>query len=278
MPVITLKIPRKLDRVEIIRGDDYFFDDEPVETIEEEFDPSEFVVEEEIPEPVPTVIVQEFTVPLDRAPVAVVIPQIPPETMELEEVKKEVQNAYDKGYADGTEVTKNVYLDEIDALRDRLAAFGTMSESLRKQFFDDIKNMEHAVLTLGIMIAEQILGYECERDNHPFIAQVKKALRSAGEDTIFAVRMHPDNIGVFETIKSPLAGSITDLDHVRLIKDYSLDKMSCVLMTSTGIIDASLPVQLEQIRKTLEPVREKSTLEEESFFENIIRESDPEIQ
>lgn len=276
MPAITLKIPKRLERVEIIRADDFVIED-PLFDVDEEIEEEEPIEEipTEPPPPEPVVIYQEFVVPLNRPPVSVKIPETPPESMLVEEVKKEVQAAYDKGYADGNDYAKSIYLDEIDLYRERLSRFESMAKELRNQYFGEIKNLEQAVLSLGVTIAEQILAYEISVDSNPFIAQLKKALRSAGEDAIFAIRMHPDNVAVFEDVKISTDGRSADLDRVRVVRDASLDKMSCVLTTSTGVIDATTPAQLELIRKALAPINAQSTLEEPAFIDGLIDDRAP---
>jgi flagellar biosynthesis/type III secretory pathway protein FliH len=125
------------------------------------------------------------------------------------------------------------------------------------------------------MIAEHILESEIDRDGNRFIGQLKKVLKAAGEDTVFAIRMHPENQAIFEKIGSKLSGDVTDLENVRIIKDSSLDKMGCVLITSTGLIDASLSTQIEQVRLKTAHSTEQSTLEEAEFLDTLQKEHEP---
>lgn len=275
MPAITLKIPKRLDRVQIIRAEDFVIDEEPIVEEEpiEELDFSDLVVEEE-QEPEPTVFTQEFVISMKHQPVQVVIPEAQPESMLLEEAKREVQAAYDKGFADGQDVTRTTYEIEIEQYRDWMLRIDSMAEGLRSQYFADLKNVEHSVLELGIMIAEQILCYEIDRNSNIFIEQLRKALKAAGEDTVFAIRLHPENVSIFEKIGSKLFGDITDISSVKLIKDSSLDKLGCVLITSTGLIDSTLGTQIDQVRRSLSTITDQSTLEQPEFVEELSKNSD----
>ncbi len=277
MPAITLKIPKRLDRVQIIRAEDFVIEEEPIVEEEpiEEIDYSALVEEEE-PEPTPTVFTQEFVISMKHQPVQVVIPEIPPESMLLEEAKREVQAAYDKGFADGQDVTRTTFEAEIEQYRGWMLRIDSMAEGLRSQYFADLKNVEHSVLELGIMISEQILRYEIDRNSNVFIEQLRKSLKAAGEDTVFAIRLHPENVAIFEKIGSKLFGDITDISSVKLIKDSSLDKLGCVLITSTGLIDSTLGTQIDQVRRSLAPLTEQSTLEQPEFVDEMAKDSEAE--
>jgi flagellar assembly protein FliH len=114
--------------------------------------------------------------------------------------------------------------------------------------------MEESIVTLAIMVAEKIIEQEITGNSEIVIRQVKKALESLDNETIFKIHIHPENIDVLEQAKSQLFTDAELRAKVQLIPDTSVDAGGCILETSAGTIDARIRSQLDKLSNQIEDI------------------------
>jgi type III secretion protein L len=78
---------------------------------------------------------------------------------------------------------------------------------------------------------------------------VHKALSVVRERGRVTIRVRPDQVGYVEEQLGAGSGGSSRL--IEVVPDPLLGSSDCVLETELGVVDASLDVQLEAIRKTL---------------------------
>ena len=280
MPRLTLKLPQKLSRVEIIRGKDlkptdYFafipldkipleeelsaiFEAEVAELRNKETE-REIFIEQDLP-----IIHQyyhEISYSEQLKPIPISLEKLPIDSLPLEEVQKQVQQAYEKGFIDGQEVTRDMFSDELLRHQQWVRHFDTLSNKLRASYTNELKKLEEMIISLGIMAAEHILQSEVTNNSEIVINQVKKSIYEAESDTIFKISIHPDNIDILNQVKSSLINSSANNAQIELVADSSIDKGGCVLDTSAGIIDARLSTQLNVIKTKLSDLPQNSIMD-----------------
>jgi flagellar assembly protein FliH len=280
MPRLTLKLPQKLNRVEIIRGKDlkptdYFsfipldkipiekelnaiFETEVAELRNQETE-KELFIDENIP-----IIHQyyhEISFIEQLKPVPLLLDKLPIDSLPLEEVRVQVQQSYEKGFKDGQEVTRDLFSDEFLRQQQWVKKFDTLSNKLRASYTDELKKLEELIISLGMMTAKHILEAEITKNSDLVINQVKKAIYEAEKDTIFKIMLHPANIEILENVKSDLLNSGVSHSRIEIIADSSIGEGGCILDTSAGIIDAKIDTQLKVIKTKLESIPKSSLLD-----------------
>jgi flagellar biosynthesis/type III secretory pathway protein FliH len=177
------------------------------------------------------------------------------ETQDMLEVQEEIQNAYNQGFTDGQETTKASFQTQIQQHMKWLKNLDSVIQELRIQYSQSIVNFEESIVSLAVMIAGHIIEREISTDSEIVINQVKKAIRSLDNDVIFKIRIHPENVEILYNVKSELITDKSLLEKVVISPDHSVDPAGCILETSSGMVDARLKTQLEQIEHTLNQVR-----------------------
>jgi len=177
------------------------------------------------------------------------------EAQDLLEVQEEIQNAYNQGFTDGQETTKASFQTQIQQHMKWLKNLDSVIQELRTQYSQSIVNFEESLVSLAVMIAGHIIEREVSADSEIVIGQVRKAIRSLDNDVIFKIRIHPENVEILYNVKSELITDKSLLERVVITPDHSVDPAGCILETSSGMVDARLKTQLEQVENTLKKVQ-----------------------
>lgn len=275
MSKVKVKISKPFHRVKILKGkealveetsalpplEDLENDDELIEEDEEE----EIEEEPEIPEP--AVFYNEFSFCSHASPISISLDNIPPKAVPIEDVKKEVQEAYDNGFDDGQQIATSNFEAEIKKYREWMKRIDTIIEDLFIGYSYEVNKFEDALTNLSRMIAEQILQREISNDSKVIITQAKKAIDSLDDDEVFKIRLNPDDLSVLQDAKSELSSDTTLMENVVLSPDETIEKGGCILETTAGTIDARISKQLDILKKKLDEVSVKNIPKEESTSE-----------
>jgi type III secretion protein L len=111
-----------------------------------------------------------------------------------------------------------------------------------------LRGLEETVASLVMLALEQMLGAMDDREL--LMKVVHQALSVARERGRVTIRVRPDQVGYVEEQLGAGAGS-GDSRIIEVVPDLLLGRSDCILETELGVIDASLDIQLEAIRKTL---------------------------
>lgn len=300
MPSIKIPPRQPLKRVQIISAEDIALREPPEPFLfeEEAFDepeleaplPKNFIdpdarseeelIGEERKTTRATVIWSESRIPLDLPPVQISYDRIPEPSMPLDEVQKEVQDAYDRGFEDARQVTKSTYEVELDKHRDWMLKIDSIVKKIRRDYLEQIENLEDSVIGLSRKIAEHILMKDISADGEIVIEQTKKALDSLDNEKVFTIRVNPEDADILRNIKSELFLEAPELERVEIVGDGKIERGGCTLTTSAGLVDARIKTQLDKIQSKLEEIAvdeknaEEESLKDRSFEEDIIEVSE----
>jgi flagellar assembly protein FliH len=160
---------------------------------------------------------------------------------EAQEIK---QGALDKGLSEGRMQAKK-------ELEQSLAALLKVKEEVdveRSAFFD---RMEPEVARLAVTIAEKVIAKELEAHPEVVIDLVKSALRRIREREVLRVRINPEDIPLVRAARDDMMSEISGIQKLDLIDDRRVGRGGCVVESSTGILDARIKTQLEQIERVI---------------------------
>jgi len=111
-----------------------------------------------------------------------------------------------------------------------------------------LRGLEETVASLVMLALEQMLGAMDDREL--LMKVVHKALSVVRERGRVTIRVRPDQVSyVEEQLGAGASGG--DSRVIEVVPDPLLGRSDCILETELGVIDASLDVQLDAIRKTL---------------------------
>lgn len=262
-----LKLPNKLKRAEIIPAEKF----NPENLVpfsefsdEEYFDGYDVFSEKNAPEPfdlsellsvIPryqrTIIYEERAIPLNSKPIQISLDKVNKNLVPLSEVQVEVQHAYDKGFDDARQMTRKTFEIELEKREHWIRNIDKLILNLRAKFVNELKKLEQNLVPLAIMVAEHILQREVTSHSDIAIEQTRKAIQAIRNDMIFKIHLHPYTIEILRNVKSSLFSDNSKLENTMIVSNEEVDPGSCIIETSSGIIDASFKAQLEKIKNSL---------------------------
>jgi flagellar biosynthesis/type III secretory pathway protein FliH len=188
-------------------------------------------------------------------PVQISTERVPPEdTLPLAEVREEVQHAYDRGFDDAQQLTTNTFENQILKLQERVSNFDYLAVELKEQFNKELDKVAKAIGSISVMVAGHILGREIKSNPDIVIEQVKKAIVSLDKDMIFRIHVHPNNVNLLEDVRITLDYDKSKIENIQIVPDESVDEGGCMLYTSAGTIDSRIRTQLASMEKALSQV------------------------
>ena len=266
MAKVKVKIQRPIHRVKILKGKEALVEETdafpPLEDIEEEPEEDLFPdedIEEEFEEeeeeiPGPAVFYSELSFCNPLKPVSINMDRVPPKAVPVDEVKKEVQKAYDEGFNDGQQISTSNFEAEIEKYREWMKRIDTVVEDLSISYSYEVNKFEESLTSLAQMMAEHIIQREISGDSEIIITQARKAIESLDDDEVFKIRINPEDMKVLQDARSELSTDSSLMKNVVISPDESISKGGCIMETSAGTIDARISKQLDKIKKKIDEV------------------------
>ncbi len=114
-----------------------------------------------------------------------------------------------------------------------------------------IAQVEHVVaaevVDLALLVAQQLIGVEIQRDPEILITTVSEALAQFPHEGNVCIRLHPDDL---ELIRREMSER-EDVSRVEWQEDLSISLGDCIVETPTRLIDASIESRLGAVRNSL---------------------------
>lgn len=159
--------------------------------------------------------------------------------VELERIKKEAyQEAYQKGLAEGTQ-------KQVDNLKDCIAQLEDGIGKLAGEQAGFMAEYEYNLKWLAWEIASKVLGRKLEKDETELVSLVKMAVASVKNAEWITVEVSDKMTGLLDALTKEFRRMGDDRIEVRGI---SAPEDTCIIDTPSGLIDASVYRQLENLR------------------------------
>jgi flagellar assembly protein FliH len=119
--------------------------------------------------------------------------------------------------------------------------------------FEEHKN---EVVALAIEIAERIVRKVCAEDREVIRRTVEEALRLAKDRQSIALRLHPKDIEFVKEFEEDLLSRFEDIRSFRVEVDERVDRGGVWVETASGMIDARIRTQLDELMEAVLPDEE----------------------
>lgn len=178
-----------------------------------------------------------------------------PEPIPYTEAQQMIQDAYDRGFDDGKQVTAATMTVEIQEQQEIRTHFEKMIHYLHGEFRNITKEMEELSLNIAVEIAETIIADAISRDTSLVIRQAKKAIDGYRNAHILRVRINPHEYEAIDQVKNTLIGDTMRNPEITIIADSSIARGGCIVESDIGAVDAQITTQLQEIRRQLHAAR-----------------------
>jgi flagellar assembly protein FliH len=168
-----------------------------------------------------------------------------------EELQRKLQEAFRKGAEEERKQADEDLAGICSALSEAISVVSRLRERI-------VRESEDELLNLAFMVAKKIVRQEIKHDRRILVQLVSEALRGFPEQHDIVVSLHPEDYKVISSNRELFLAGIGDERQITLKSDETTTLGGCVVESSTGVIDARIEAQLDEIYKGL--VEERSRL------------------
>jgi len=179
--------------------------------------------------------------------------------------KRAVTDNFEKGKAEGFAAGEKAGYDkakatfdaEINKLKDQTAKYFKQMEDTKKTMINDL---EHILLRFCVELVKKIISCELETNREIITATIKRALSIISERENILIRVSPGDIEAASGNKDFLSSVTERLENIRIEVDARIGKGGCIIESNSGLADARLGVQLEEVEALVEKAWESSDM------------------
>lgn len=162
---------------------------------------------------------------------------------------KEKEAEYRRGYQDGEKEGRKQEQELLDGLKKNLAR--TVQEILDYKN-ELLKQAETTIVKMAFSFARNITAQEIQSNPEIVQNQVKKALEYVVGEGKLIFHVHPDDVPQFDSVKREKFIPEVYLSAVEVIPDESITPGGCLLTTNSGVVDATIEVQIAELEKAIQ--------------------------
>ncbi|MFP4164148.1 MAG: FliH/SctL family protein [Chitinispirillaceae bacterium] len=184
-------------------------------------------------------------------------------------IQKAAQEAYRKGkqegLAEGTkkgeETAASQFSAQIKQIEQRMSSFLQQVECSKKEM---IHNLDRVLLGFCLEISKKVVASEVQTREDIVLSVVKKSLGFIAEKDKLIIRISPRDEKIVSQ-RQDFWSSITErLENVIIEPDDRIEKGGCIIESNSGMVDARLGVQMEEIEELVQKAWENSDLQDET--------------
>ncbi len=173
--------------------------------------------------------------------------------MAEEELQRRLQEAFEKGI----EAERRQADEDLAGICSALAEAISVVSRLRARL---IRESEEQLLKLSFLVAKKVIRQEIKQDRQILGRLVSEALRGFPEQHDIIVSLHPDDYKIMSANRELFLADIGEERQITFKPDEATTLGGCIVESATGVIDARIEAQLDEIYKGL--VEDKSRLSE----------------
>jgi flagellar assembly protein FliH len=166
---------------------------------------------------------------------------------EANELKKK---SYDEGYLQGKDLG---YKDGYEKGQKETDHHIEEALEIKKKLIEEKKLLyektEKEAINLIMDIVDKVLNKEMDENDDYMLGLVKSAIDKCAYTEEIVIRVSEDDYDKVKTLENKIICLIPNVENIRIKKDSSLQRGSCILETSSGSIDSSVKTQFKEIEK-----------------------------
>ena len=180
-----------------------------------------------------------------------------------------LQTAYSKGKDEGVELgrkegvdtTTGQYEKKIDLLQQRFAGIFSELETAKNAIFG---NAEYMLLKLVNQMVRKIIDQEVSVNRNVVLSVLKRALNYIGHRDKMVIRVAPGDLERVTGRKNFWFPVSERLNDVVIEPDERIEPGGCIIESNSGLVDARLGVQFEELTDIIDKTWEEVTKASES--------------
>ncbi|MGP4106982.1 flagellar assembly protein FliH [Virgibacillus sp. L01] len=166
-----------------------------------------------------------------------------------------IKQAQDEGFKEGFELGQQEGQDQYKEL---LSNANEIIDSATKDYHSTIEQSDETIVELAVHAAEKIIKKELKESPESFLSIVNAAIKEIKDQSELSIYLHPSNYEMVMKQKDEIVQLVDKDLNVSIYINENLKENSCLIEHPFGRIDASIDVQLQELREVLHEVNMES--------------------
>ncbi len=158
------------------------------------------------------------------------------------------EDAHREGFEKGEKEGFAKGLDQVNKLISQLELITRDVDECRRNI---LENAKHDIVDLAVEIAEKVVKATCSKQRDVAFRNAEYALGLLKEKSPVVIRVNLADMEVLREYRSLLLNMFDKVESIKIAEDPSVEQGGCVIESSSGGVDASIPTQLSSIRSSL---------------------------
>ena len=167
------------------------------------------------------------------------------------------QEGIKEGEKQGREAAEKKFNAEVAKLKDQTAKYFKQVEQSKN---DMLHGIEHILLKFCMELTKKIVANEAATNPDIVLSIIKKSLSLIADREKILIRVAPGDLEIASDAKDFLSTVTERLENVQFETDDRIQKGGCIIESNSGMVDARLGVQLEEIEQLVEKAWESSDM------------------
>ncbi len=159
------------------------------------------------------------------------------------------KQAKDRGYNEGFEAGEQKGYEE---LRGKLREVAAIKKNTLEEKKETAWRLEKEIIDLVITIVKKIISHKIETDDQLLLNLIKKGLEKCTFTESLIIRVNKEDYTRVSDHKDSIYMMTEGIDDIEIKSDAALPRGSMIIETLSGQVDASIDVQISQIKSLFE--------------------------
>ena len=158
------------------------------------------------------------------------------------------EEGYQEGYQEGLETASTECERKKAELEDRIRQSKIILEEKEAEL---VQMTEHKMVDLLCQLIPTITGVVIENQKDVLLYMINAAMQDLDNSKHFVIKVSCDDYEGIAERKEEIYGALNPNIDIEIFEDAKLLPMQCLIETDNGIVDISLDVQLDNLKKAL---------------------------
>ncbi|MBD3321486.1 MAG: hypothetical protein GF350_10375 [Chitinivibrionales bacterium] len=170
-----------------------------------------------------------------------------------ESYQRGLQEGGKKGKTEGEKTAREEYGKHLQTIEQRIQS---MFENLEHSKKEICANAHHVLLKLVFELAKKVIHAELKASPEIVLSVIKKALSYIADKERLIIRVAADDLETVTGNKDFWMPISERTGNIEIVPDEQVDKGGCIVESNSGIADARLGIQFEEVTDLVERVWE----------------------
>jgi flagellar assembly protein FliH len=169
---------------------------------------------------------------------------------------KGTKEGHARGEEEGLKKAQAAFDSRVGELQNKIASFLAAIEGSKKRIYGDAHTV---LLKLCFELTKKIINTECRTNPDIVLAVIKKSLSYIADREKLIVRVAKDDLETASSKKDFWLPVGDRVESIRIESDDRIEKGGCIIESNSGVADARLGVQIEELAAFVEKIWESVT-------------------